>query len=103
MGFPCAEQTVCPWSGSLTAGGWIFGVCVGKRGWCQREQKIPCAAGTFSLFLVPGAGNSLLLSTGGGAGGCSGPFSAVSPAEVWSTQGKQGKSVSGAKRNPGCN
>lgn len=71
--------------GSLIPEGWIFGVFVGKR-----KQKIPCAAESFSLFLVPGAGNSLLLSAlvcpaRGGAGGCSAPFSvppqAVNPAQ----------------------
>lgn len=92
LGVEQAQQTICGASLCRTncvslewlphSWGWIFGVCGGKRGWCQREQKIPCAAETFSLFLVPGAGNSLLLSellspAGGGTGGCSGPFSVL--------------------------
>lgn len=50
----------------------FWGVC-GKRGCAKRKQKIPCSAETFSLFLVPDAGNSLLFCpAGGGAGGCCG-------------------------------
>lgn len=63
----------------------FWGVC-GEE---ETEDSL-CCRESFSLFLVPGAGNSLLLSAlvcpaRGGAGGCSAAFSvppqAVNPAQ----------------------
>lgn len=86
LSFPCAEQTLFPWSGLPHSWGMDFwGVC-GEEELCQRKQKTPCAAETFSLFLVPGAGSSLLLSdllcpARGGAGPVSVLPQAAHPAE----------------------